>query len=70
MNIEDPSTWFALLTAFVVFIVISYFFIRWIFAVDKQLKNQEMIIELLIKIANDEKVSQDQKDGIKNYVNR
>ena len=48
---------------------IMVFFTRWIFGISKQIKHQQIMIKLLMKIAAGEKLTEDEKDGIKNEMN-
>lgn len=47
----NGETFLYFLIGGIVGIIVFYFFMRWVFSVDKQLKNQKMMIFLLKEIA-------------------
>lgn len=47
-------------------LVLSFFLIRWVLGIDRQIKNQKAMIALLIKLCRQQGVTDDDIDGIKN----
>jgi hypothetical protein len=46
-------------------LVLSFFLIRWVFGIDRQIKNQKAMIALLIKLCRQQDVPEDQLEEVK-----
>lgn len=62
----DSSTLFIYVLMLLISLVFSYFVFRWIFSIERQLKQNKAMIELLGKIAQKNGVSDDEINNIIN----
>jgi hypothetical protein len=49
----------------VIALILSFFLIRWVLGIDRQIKNQKAMIALLIKLCRQQDVPEDQLEEVK-----
>ena len=66
----ESSQWLAALAFLVIAAAIWVFVMRWVFSVGKHIRQQEVMIDLLMKIASGETMTKEQKAGLESYLER
>lgn len=66
MSYEDPAVWFGVIVGLIVFFLIAYYFIRYVMAIDRQVKNQRHMVDLLEHIAKAQGVDEDKIKILRN----
>lgn len=56
---HDAGFWMLIIVGLILFVLIAYFFTRWILSIERQLKNQSHMVDLLEHIAKNQGVEED-----------